>query len=123
MIIEPFNTILTYKNFMDRHTRIVERIKEKNLRLYFKEHTTPATRRLIKDYEKLVRLSFEKQLGKLDEVNWAFIVKIDKFKSALKKNEQTKNIELDLSTYCRTFEQPACTDFNQFLEDRHIPLF
>ena len=109
---------------MNRHTRITDRVKEKNARLYFKEYTTPKTKQLIKEYEKLVRLSFEKQLGKLNEaMQWDFVQKCFNFSIALKKNKQTENISLNMVTYNRTLENPHCTPLKHFLEDKHIPLF
>ena len=83
-----------------------------------------STEWLIKEYEKLVRLSFEKQLGKLNEaMQWDFVQKCFNFSIALKKNKQTENISLNMVTYNRTLENPHCTPLKHFLEDKHIPLF
>jgi len=109
---------------MNRHTRITDRVRDKNNKIYFKEYVTVCTKNLIKEYEKLRRLSIEKELGKLnDQLKWSFQERICKFQNDLHANEQTKHIQLNLATYNRTFEAPQCTELNQFLEDKHIPLF
>lgn len=108
---------------MKRHTRITDRVKEKNDKLHFTTEVSHKTKALCKEYKKLYEMNIQKQLGKIKgDDAFEFIVKISQFQSKAKENPQTKNISFDISTY-GNFPVLQDTPLNAFLIDKHIPLF